>query len=337
MDDELDLQDLIDAQNADSLPEDRIGNQSPNMQDSSITMDQGWWNDLVGSNGSSLPTGNGLSGFNLGSLFNALGGGKGIGQLLSGVYGANAANNQSKALSGLAQQALSNADPYLQYRQQAEIPFMLGQMQQYGKVQGQQNTLADLIAAKQGQTNPVVQALQQKIMGTDPLGGDYRNYQNILGQTYSDPMAYYNSSGYQSLANQLGQQLARRDAAKGRLSQYGDRAVEMQNNFLKDIGNYRQGLNQSAQVAGGAQNTAYQNAMSGMAALQNADTQQLGALAGLFNAQTNNLNYLGGLITPRGTAGRGAELASGLGQNSAAYGNYRMNPLLDSAVKMFGG
>lgn len=274
----------------------------------------------------------------LGSIFKGLGGAQGISQLAGGAYGTYAAQQQSKAQAQQAQELLKNADPYLQYRQQAEIPFMLGQMGQYADVQNAQNNLLGQISSKAGTVNPELNAMRTRMTALDnKYGAQFDNYNGMLDQSYKDPMSVYNSDAYQGLAEMFGEKIARRDAAKGRLSQYGDRAVEMQGNFLDHLDKYRSGLSGTTLGMGQLQNQAYGTGIQGIVSQQNADTQNLGTLSQLYGGMTNNLNHLGGLITPRGTAGNGATQAATMGSDAAAYGNYALNPAISGLIKSFGG
>jgi len=276
-------------------------------------------------------TTNGTSGINTSLLNNLL-------KLGTGVYGAYATNQQGNAQQALAQQLLNNADPYRQYRQEAEIPFMLAQMQQYGNLQNKQNQLTDVIANSNTiQGDPQLEAYRAQAMGYNPLGGNYDFYQKQLQNTYTDPLGVYNSQGYQKLADLFGSQIARRDAAAGRLSQYGDRANEMQGNFLKYLDSYRSGLSNAASSAGQVQGNYLNSMLNGATSLQNADTSQLGALSGLFGQVNSGLNNLAGIITPRGTAGQGAAQAAQLASSGSALNNSALSSLINPIAQSFGG
>lgn len=288
---------------------------------SPVSSQDGWTNNPVDTS-----TGNN---FNLGNLFGGLSGTQ-LGQIGTGLLGAYTTNQQGQAQQQLAQQLLSNADPYKQYRQQAEIPFMLAQMQQYGGLQDKQNQLIDTMMGSKAVTgDPAVDAYKAKALGYNPLGGDYGFYQKQLQQSYTDPMKVYNDQGYQTLANLFGSQIARRDAANGRLSQYGDRATEMQGNFLKYLNDYRSGLNSAAGTSGNMQENYLNSMLGGSANLQNANTGQLGALSGLFGQVNSGLNNLAGIITPRGTAGAGAGQAASLASNGSALNNAALSSLIN--------
>lgn len=276
----------------------------------------------------------------LNQLVQGLGGAKGIGSLASGAYGAYAANRQSGDLANLAQQLLNNADPYRQYRQQAEIPFMLGQMQQYGDVQNAQNNLmGQLSDATAQKESPMSKWLRENRLDTidRKQGGAWENYNNMLQQSYTDPLSVYNGNEYKGIADQLGQQMARRDAAAGRNSQYGTRAVEMQNNFLNHLKDYRSGLNSAAGTAGQLQTNNYGQALNAMSQFDQNANQRLGGLTNLFGGMNNSLHNLADIITPRGTAGAGATQAANMGSDASAYGNYSLNPLISGLTQSFGG
>jgi len=100
----------------------------------------------------------------------------------------------------------------------------------------QQQTAADALA-----NTAAVQQQKQ-----DVFAEQRPQYQAALSQSYVDPMAVYNSPQYQGLNDIFQKQIARRDAAMGRNSQYGARAIEQQNNFMDYLNKYRAGLLQPA-------------------------------------------------------------------------------------------
>lgn len=100
----------------------------------------------------------------------------------------------------------------------------------------QQKTAADALA-----NTAAVQQQKQ-----DVFAEQRPQYQAALSQSYVDPMAVYNSPQYQGLNDIFQKQIARRDAAMGRNSQYGARAIEQQNNFMDYLNKYRAGLLQPA-------------------------------------------------------------------------------------------
>lgn len=262
----------------------------------------------------------------------------GLAKLFGAGVSYNAANQQGKANRQISQDLLNNADPYRQYRQQAEIPFMLGQMQQYGDVQNTQNNLLNKIASQVTGDNPDAQTQRNRMSEFDKgFIPEMQNYNNLLKQSYSDPMSVYNSNEYQQLADLFGQQIARRDAAKGRLSQYGDRAVEMQGNFLNHLNKYRSGLQGNLQTVGGIYNNLYNGAQTGLNNAVNANTNQLQGLSQLYSGLGNNLNNIASIVSPRGTAGAGANQAAQLQSDAAAYNNYALNPVLQAVTSTFGG
>lgn len=263
----------------------------------------------------------------LGSLFKAA----------AGIQGANAARNQGKTQQDIANQLLANADPYKDYRQRAEIPFMLGQMQQYGNLQGSQNDILKAAMSKVTAGDPQLDTMRARMVNYNPLGGDYAGYQNKLQASYDNPLGVYNSGEYQALADLFGKQIARRDASRGRLSQYGDRAVEMQGNFLSHLDKYRSGLNTAAGTAGQVQGNYMNSLINGTNSLSNADAQQMSSLSGLFGNVNQGLNYLGGLITPRGTAGAGAADAARMQSSGTALVNAAPSSITGALQTMFGG
>lgn len=274
----------------------------------------------------------GDSGFDWNKLLQAAGGSKGLSQIVTSLVNANANNKTGKQTLQQAEQLLNNADPYRQYRQQAEIPFMLGQMQQYGDVQNAQNNLLGKIAEKIGGDNPDAQTQRDRMAALDrSFIPEMGNYNNLLKQSYTDPMSVYNSNEYQQLADLFGQQIARRDAAKGRLSQYGDRAVEMQGNFLNHLDKYRSGLQGNLQTVGNLWNNAYGTAQNGLNNAVNANTNQLQGLSQLYGNLNNQLNNIGGLISPRGSAGNGAGQAATMQQQGIYDQNFALNPIVRAA------
>ncbi len=208
-----------------------------------------------------------------------------------GLYSAYAANELADKQSDLAKYVIDNADPYRNFRKETEIPFLKSLMDQQATQSGRSGEMFDL-TKKYGQETPEQSALRNEALATlrdksktDPLynkfnefatidptasgmidegrallnkdvdRSDYDYYENRLRQSYDDPLAVYNSAEMQGLNNIFRNQIERRDAAAGRNSQYGSRAVEMQGNFLKDLGNYRTGLNSTLNNVGGYLNT----------------------------------------------------------------------------------
>ena len=317
-----DLQTMLDEQLGPNYNQDLLNNQDANAQ-AAI--------DYFGGNQNS-------GGFDWNKALQSVGGVNGLAKLFGAGVSYNAANQQGKANQQISQDLLNNADPYRQYRQQAEIPFMLGQMQQYGDVQNAQNNLLNKIASQVTGDNPDAQTQRNRMSEFDKgFIPEMQNYNNLLKQSYSDPMSVYNSNEYQQLADLFGQQIARRDAAKGRLSQYGDRAVEMQGNFLNHLDKYRSGLQGNLQTVGNLWNNAYGTAQNGLNNAVNANTNQLQGLSQLYSGLGNNLNNIASIVSPRGTAGAGANQAAQLQSDAAAYNNYALNPVLQAATSTFGG
>lgn len=320
---DFDLQGMLDQQLGPNYNQDLLNNQDANAQ-AAI--------DYFGGQGSSS------TGFDWNKVLQSVGGVKGLANLFGAGVSYNAANQQGKANQQISQDLLNNADPYRQYRQQAEIPFMLGQMQQYGDLQNAQNNLMYNIADKVNGDNPDAQTQRNRMSEFDKgFIPEMQNYNNLLKQSYSDPMAVYNSNEYQQLADLFGQQIARRDAAKGRLSQYGDRAVEMQGNFLNHLDKYRSGLQGNLQTVGGLYNNLYNGAQTGLSNAMNTNNQQVQTLGQLYGTLGNNLNNIASIVSPRGTAGAGATQAAQMQSDAAAYNNYALNPVLQAATSTFGG
>ena len=67
----------------------------------------------------------------------------------------------------------------------------------------------------------------------------------LYQQSYTDPLAVYNTPEMQAVNARFMNDIQRRDAAAGRMSQYGSRGVEAQNNYLTNtLPAYRTGLQQ---------------------------------------------------------------------------------------------
>lgn len=223
------------------------------------------------------------------SLADILGGSTGVGNLLAGGVSSYLGGQYADKQAALADRMLKEADPYLAYRQQVEIPF---RKQMLEKAPGLMNT-----AEQTGQT------------AYNTLADMF--YQDKLKQSYTDPLAVYNSPEMQALSGQFMNQIARRDAAAGRTSQYGARALEGQNQFLTQaLPAYRQGLVQG----------------------QGAVTQQGGALGNLFGTQGQyalNVGQQG--LAPTGSAGAGAKAFGELMTSANKLGTYQYNPLMTAA------
>lgn len=168
-------------------------------------------------------TANKLLGGSTGKTGGLLGGlsGTDLSKLGAGGLSWYLANQYANKQADLANQMLTKADPYLQYRQQTEIPFLKSMLQQVpGMITDAQQT---------------GQSAYDKL--NDPF------YQNKLQESYTNPVGVYNSPEMQALNSQFMNQIQRRDAQAGRNSQYGARAVEAQNNFLTNaLPQYRSGL-----------------------------------------------------------------------------------------------
>lgn len=77
---------------------------------------------------------------------------------------------------------------------------------------------------------------------SNEMMGNQRQYQNLLQSTYTNPEMYLNTPEFKALNDMYLNELKRKDAAAGRVSQYGARANLAQKTALANLGNYRQGL-----------------------------------------------------------------------------------------------
>lgn len=152
------------------------------------------------------------------------------------------------------------------------------------KVLGQLGSAAyGMYNANQLQKQLMNQA-QQYAGQNDPFAAQRALTQQRLNQSYTNPQALAQSPEYRALGDLFQKQIAARDAAAGRNSQYGARAVEAQDNFMKYLNQYRGGLtnelsNYRPTGAGLAQQAALQQqaAQAGMAG-KNQIPMLLGAL-----------------------------------------------------------
>jgi hypothetical protein len=246
----------------------------------------------LGSTGSSL----------LSALSGATQSGSGVGSssllsnLLTGAGGLYSAYSQGQLADKqmeLAKYVLEKGDPYKDYRTGTEIPMMQGVA---GRLPGQLD-----------QTQQFGQQASQKL--NDPM------LSNLFNKSYTDPLSVYNSPEMQAVNQQFMNGIERRDAAAGRNSQYGARAVEAQNNFLtQSLPQYRQGL------VGGMQ----------------ANTQTGSALSGLFGQQAGYAQNLGNLAKPGGQAGSGVQQFGNIASGANAAGAFSMNPVFGSLASIFG-
>lgn len=237
-----------------------------------------------------------------------------LGNLGAGAASWLQANQYADKQANLANDLINKADPYLKYRQETEIPFLkdiLGTSK--SQIDASQSTLdsakkalstkAPTLASKMYEAaldtqkyspsynldkyllnDPTLNAMREKVVNTDSLGGDYRAYQDMLRQSYEDPMAVYNSPEMQAQNAAFMNEISRRDAAAGRNSQYGARSLENQLNYLtKVLPAYRTGLGTAAGTAGTAQNQQFSNLISGMASAGNISLQDI---ANQINQQT---------------------------------------------------
>lgn len=78
-------------------------------------------------------------------------------------------------------------------------------------------------------------------MGEQVMGNN-QAYNNLLQSSYTNPEAFLGSSEFKALNDLYLNDLKRKDAAAGRVSQYGARANLAQKQALANLGQYRQGL-----------------------------------------------------------------------------------------------
>jgi hypothetical protein len=103
-------------------------------------------------------------------------------------------------------------------------------------------------AAKRMQ-DQLVSQMDKYQQAADPFGAQRPYYQDELKKAYMDPTAIYGSDEYQSLKKIFEEGIRRRDAAQGRRnSNEFPRAIELQDHFMKYLGDYRKGLNAPAGV-----------------------------------------------------------------------------------------
>jgi len=93
------------------------------------------------------------------------------------------------------------------------------------------------------------QLLQQATQGADPFASQRGFYQNQLQQSYADPQAMWNSPQWQALRSQMLEESTARDAAGGRLSDFGNRDRLIAREFM---GNYLPKIQQNLQGPAGA-------------------------------------------------------------------------------------
>lgn len=205
------------------------------------------------------------------------------------------ANQYADKQAALANDMMNKADPYLDYRKNVEIP----NRQKYAE-------LAPTLFQNANDTASLAK---------NTLGDMF--YQDRMKQTYTDPLSIYNSPEMQALNQQFMQGIERRDAAAGRNSQYGARAIEGQNNFLTNaLPTYRTGLMQG----------------------QQGQTQQGSALGNLFSQQGQFANNVAGLgMAPSAGIGAGAEAYGKMMTESNKADTYAANPFLSALGLNMGG
>lgn len=89
---------------------------------------------------------------------------------------------------------------------------------------------------------------QQKQVYDSQLG-QYTNFNNQIQNLQTNPSEYFNTPEWQAQNSSFLANLARKDAASGRRSQYGARAGQMQNNFLQGVNAKTQALTQARGAA----------------------------------------------------------------------------------------
>lgn len=105
--------------------------------------------------------------------------------------------------------------------------------QTYGKMKA----IGNLYGAYQAQQRQgMLQDLyNQQKQAYDSQMGNYNNFNNQIQNLQTNPSEYFNSPEWQAQNSNFLANLARKDAASGRRSQYGARAAQMQNNFLQGV------------------------------------------------------------------------------------------------------
>lgn len=113
------------------------------------------------------------------------------------------------------------------------------------------------------------------------------NYNTLTGQIQSlqaNPTEYFNSPEWQAQNSTFLANLARRDAAAGRRSQYGARAQQMQNNFLAGLNAKTQALSQARGSVPSADQFGLNSLINAKYANENAIGQNIAGAAGNYFA-----------------------------------------------------
>ena len=163
-----------------------------------------------------------------GSASNAYTGGGDWGNYL------NTARQGYQAYQG-TQQGRNTGIPQQQGQYQMNIPGLLAGL--YGVYGARQNQ-------QQNQ-----QLMNQIGQGGDPFGPQRGFYQDQLRQSYQDPQQMWNSPQWQALRSQMLEESTARDAAGGRLSDFGNRDRLVAREFM---GNYLPRIQQNLQGPAGA-------------------------------------------------------------------------------------
>jgi hypothetical protein len=115
----------------------------------------------------------------------------------------------------------------------------------------------------------------------DPFASQRGIYQDQLRQSYQDPTKIWDSPAWQSLRKRMLEDSTAKDAAAGRLTDFGNRDERVGSYFM---GEYLPKLQQSLQMPAGAN--------SNPSAPGNIISQMAGGVAGAQGQQSNALGYL---------------------------------------------
>jgi hypothetical protein len=153
----------------------------------------------------------------------------------------------------------------------------------------------------QGAEQDQMGQMMQFLLANGDVYRPWRNADaNLLQQSYNDPLAIFNGSGYQALDKRLQDTMMARDAASGNLFNAPERLAQREAGFMDYNQNLQKNLLQS----------------SGASANPNQAISSIGAMAPQYSALANNSSILGaGLagITGAGTTGGATGLTGLLG------------------------
>ena len=146
------------------------------------------------------------------------------------------------------------------------------------------NTIGGLagIYQKYQQGQQMKNLTNQMMGGFDPFGSQRPQYQAQLAQTYTNPALYLNSPEYKAIEGRLRRELERKDAAGGRRSQYGNRALELQDAALANLFKQRGQLGEFAGAGIAPSADVGQAAQKALAASQKNSGNILGDIARIF-------------------------------------------------------